>query len=35
MDEIERAVQDLSRDGDLETTVKDVTSYAFNNGQGG
>jgi hypothetical protein len=30
MDEIERAVQDLSRDGDLETTVKDVT-LAFNN----
>ena len=29
MDEIERAVQDLSRDGDLETTVQDVTS-AFN-----
>jgi ElaB/YqjD/DUF883 family membrane-anchored ribosome-binding protein len=29
MDEIERAVQDLSRDGDLETTVRDVTS-AFN-----
>jgi hypothetical protein len=29
MDEIERAVQDLSRDGDLETTVKDVTN-AFN-----
>lgn len=26
MDEIERAVQDLSRDGDLETTVKDVTN---------
>lgn len=30
MDEIERAVQDLSREGDLETTVKDVT-IAFNN----
>lgn len=29
MDEIERAVQDLSRDGELETTVKDVTN-AFN-----
>jgi ElaB/YqjD/DUF883 family membrane-anchored ribosome-binding protein len=29
MDEIQRAVQDLSRDGDLETTVKDVTN-AFN-----
>jgi hypothetical protein len=29
MDEIERAVQDLSRDGDFETTVQDVTS-AFN-----
>jgi hypothetical protein len=26
MDEIERAVQDLSRDGDIETTVKDVVS---------
>lgn len=32
MDEIERAVQDLSRDGDLETTVKDVTN-AFVNGK--
>lgn len=32
MDEIERAVQDLSRNGDLETTVKDVTS-AFSNGR--
>lgn len=30
MDEIERAVQDLSRDGDLETTVQEVTN-AFNN----
>ena len=29
MDEIERAVQDLSRDGNLKTTVKDVTN-AFN-----
>jgi hypothetical protein len=29
MDEIERAVQDLSRDGELETTVKDITN-AFN-----
>lgn len=29
MDEIQRAVQDLSRDGDLETTVEDVTN-AFN-----
>lgn len=29
IDEIQRAVQDLSRDGDLETTVKDVTN-AFN-----
>jgi hypothetical protein len=29
MDEIERAVQDLSRDGSFETTVEDVTS-AFN-----
>lgn len=30
MDEIERAVQDLSRNGDIETTVKDVIS-AFRN----
>ena len=30
IDEIERVVQDLSRDGDLDTTVKDVTN-AFNN----
>jgi hypothetical protein len=32
MDEIERAVQDLSRDGDLETTVNDVVE-AFKNGK--
>jgi len=32
MDEIERAVQDLSRDGDLETTVKNV-KLAFHNGK--
>ncbi len=32
MDEIERAVQDLSRDGDLETTVGDVVE-AFINGK--
>jgi len=30
MDEIERAVQDLSRDGSLETTVQDVTSAFIN-----
>lgn len=32
MDEIERAVQDLSRDGDLETTVQDMVD-AFVNGK--
>jgi hypothetical protein len=32
MDEIERAVQDLSRDGSLETTVKDVIN-ALSRGQ--